>query len=140
MNKTVLGIIVFLVVLGGIGGFLLVSSSRPSSVPVEAQNIASSPSATPGGNVKEFTVEGTNFAFSPTEITVNKGDTVKITFKDNDGMHNLVIDGYKLSTNIISGGSQDTVQFVADKAGSFEYYCSVANHRDQGMSGTLVVN
>jgi uncharacterized cupredoxin-like copper-binding protein len=31
------------------------------------------------------------------------------------------------------------VQFVADKTGTFEFYCSVGNHRQMGMVGTLVV-
>lgn len=90
------------------------------------------------GNVKEFNVTGTNYAFSPNTITVNKGDTVKINFVDADGVHNLVIDGYNVATNIIRDG-QDTIEFVADKAGQFEYYCSVGSHRDLGMTGTLIV-
>lgn len=89
-------------------------------------------------NVKEFTVVGTNYAFSPNTITVNKGDNVRIIFKDADGVHNLVINGYDLTTNVITGG-QDTIEFVADKTGQFEFYCSVGSHRDLGMTGTLIV-
>ncbi|MFN2312139.1 MAG: plastocyanin/azurin family copper-binding protein, partial [Spirochaetia bacterium] len=32
-----------------------------------------------------------------------------------------------------------TVEFVADRAGSFEFYCSVPGHRQAGMYGTFVV-
>lgn len=32
-----------------------------------------------------------------------------------------------------------SVTFVADTLGTFEYYCSVGNHRAQGMVGNLVV-
>lgn len=91
-------------------------------------------------NVKEFTIVGSNYQFLPSSITVNDGDTVKINFKDDDGVHNLVVDGYNISTNTVRGGSQDTIQFVANKAGQFAYYCSVAGHRDLGMTGILIVN
>ena len=32
-----------------------------------------------------------------------------------------------------------SVTFIADQEGSFEYYCSVGNHREEGMVGTLIV-
>jgi len=93
----------------------------------------------PSGAVKEFTVDGNNFAFNPDTITVNKGDTVKITFKDDDGSHNLVIEGYNVSTNTINTGDSASIQFVADKTGTFTYYCSVDSHREKGMVGKLIV-
>ena len=92
------------------------------------------------GAVKEFSVDGSSFEFDPKTITVKKGDIVKITFKDIDSSHNLVIDGYDVSTDIIGKGKEDTIQFVADKVGSFKYYCSVSNHEKLGMTGTLVVD
>jgi nitrosocyanin len=90
-------------------------------------------------DVKEVTVTGSNFAFSPQAITVNKGDTVKINFKNVGGMHDFKIDEFNVATKKINGGETDTVTFVADKTGSFEYYCSVGTHRQMGMKGTLIV-
>lgn len=116
------------------------SSVLPTNISVQNENSQNTTASTePTGPVKEFTVDGTNFAFNPNKITVNKGDTVKITFKDDDGAHNLVIPDYNVSTKLISEGSQDTIQFIADKAGTFEYFCSVGGHREAGMVGTLVV-
>lgn len=91
------------------------------------------------GTVKEFTVTGKNFAFLPAAMTVKKGDTVRITFVNESGTHDLVVDGYNARTKIIQGGAKETIEFVADKAGSFEYYCSVGKHREMGMKGTLTV-
>jgi plastocyanin len=122
--------IIFAVILMG-GKETVQSNGRNLSGHVEAANTS--------GPIKEFTVDGTNFAFDPKTITVNKGDTVKIIFKDTDGAHNLAINGYNVSTRVIGEGSQETVQFVADKVGSFEYYCSVGGHREAGMVGTLIV-
>ena len=89
--------------------------------------------------VKEFTVQGQNFSMTPNKITVNKGDKVKITFKNTGGMHDFVLDEFNVKTNPIESGQEATVEFTADKAGSFQYYCSVGNHRAMGMFGTLTV-
>jgi len=77
--------------------------------------------------------------FSPNEITVNKGDTVRIKITNTKGTHDFKIDEFAVATSQINGGEKATVAFTADKAGSFEYYCSVGNHRTMGMKGTLTV-
>lgn len=96
--------------------------------------------ATNRAGVKEFTVTGSNFTFDVRSITVNKGDRVRITFKNSQGTHNLTIDGYNLTTKTISGGEEDFIEFTADKSGMYEFYCSVGNHRQLGMMGVLMVN
>ena len=137
----IVGVVVLLIVLGAV--FFANSKKSPNQTVnlLSRTNVQGESTATavPAGPVKEFMVNGTNFAFDPKIITVKKGDTIKITFKDTDGAHNLVINGYNVSTNVIGEGSQDTIQFVADKAGTFEYYCSVGGHREAGMVGTLTV-
>jgi plastocyanin len=97
------------------------------------------PTSTTGGTTKEFTVSGQNFSFAPATMNVKQGDTVKITFKNTAGTHDLRVDGYNVGTKVIQGGQEETFTFVADKAGSFEYYCSVGSHRQMGMKGTLTV-
>jgi plastocyanin len=91
------------------------------------------------GSVKTFTVEGSNFKFSPTTLNVKKGDTVKIIFKNTAGFHDLVLPEFNVKTKQGNGPFTEEVTFVASKTGSFEYYCSVGNHRQMGMKGTLVV-
>ncbi|MBY0539324.1 cupredoxin domain-containing protein [Patescibacteria group bacterium] len=91
-----------------------------------------------GGTVKEFTVDGKNFSFTPELVSVKKGDTVRIKFVNSQGFHDFVIDEFKVATPQIKEG-EAVVEFVADKAGSFEYYCSVGSHRAMGMKGTLQV-
>ncbi|MBX9765576.1 cupredoxin domain-containing protein [Patescibacteria group bacterium] len=88
--------------------------------------------------IKEFTVDGTNFKFSPELLSVKKGDTVRIKFVNSQGFHDFVIDEFKVATPQIKEG-EAVVEFVADKVGSFEYYCSVGSHRAMGMKGTLSV-
>ena len=86
-----------------------------------------------------FTVNGGNYYFKPNIIKVKQGDKVTIKFINDDGMHNFIIDEFKARTQIIKGGAEETISFVADKKGSFEYYCSVGQHRQMGMKGTLIV-
>ena len=90
-------------------------------------------------SVKTFVVEGSNFKFVPNVMKVKKGDTVKITFTNSGGMHDLVIEGYDVATKVIGNGKSEDISFVADKAGTFEFYCNVGNHRAMGMKGQLVV-
>ena len=88
---------------------------------------------------KKFIVEGKNFSFSPSMITVKKGDTVSITLKNVGGTHDLKVEGYEVGTQKITDGQEETFTFVADKVGNFEYYCSIGTHRSMGMKGTLIV-
>ncbi len=89
--------------------------------------------------VREITVTGKSFSFSPAVMTMKKGERVKITFKNSGGMHDLRIDEFNIATKRLDAGEEETIEFTADKAGTFEYYCSVGNHRAMGMKGTLVV-
>jgi plastocyanin len=91
------------------------------------------------GVVKEFTVTGSPFKFVPAAMTVKKGDTVKITFKNSGGTHDFVIDELGVKTKTLASGAEETVQFVASKVGTFEYYCSVGNHRAMGMVGKITI-
>lgn len=94
---------------------------------------------TPPPGFGEITVTGENYSFSPKEIRVKKGDTVRIVFKNSDGTHDWVIDEFNAKTPQLQTGQTATVQFVAAKAGEFEYYCSAGNHRQMGMVGKLIV-
>ena len=89
--------------------------------------------------MKEFTVHGGKFRFNPSEMRVKVGDTVRINFISDDMMHDLVIDELGVRTKVIPSGSSDVIEFTVDKEGTYEYYCSVGNHRAQGMVGNLIV-
>ncbi len=91
------------------------------------------------GTVKNFTISAENFSFSPSSITVNKGDRVRITFKNKAGTHDWRIDELGVMTQKLSGENEEVVEFIAQTAGVYEYYCSVGNHRAMGMKGTLNV-
>lgn len=88
---------------------------------------------------KEFDVTGKNYEFSLKEIRVTKGDFVRINFTSTDGFHDLKIDEFNVAAERVSTGNSSLVDFVADKTGTFPYYCSIGSHRQMGMAGKLIV-
>lgn len=146
-----IGIIV--VALIGIGGFFMLSSSgRNQSEPVELEVVTGEPfqESTPpdvatqaameeDSIVKTFEIDASAFKFSLKEIKVNKGDKVRIVVTNIGGTHDWVIDEFNARTKQIKDGESDTVEFIASEAGTFEYYCSVGQHRQLGMRGNLIV-
>lgn len=140
--KTLLTIIIVLVALGT-GYYFFAMNPAPQQQPqeeaMEEMNNEEDTSMMETGEVKEFVVEGGMFYFSPESIEVNEGDTVRIVFKNVEGLHDWVIDEFNARTAVIQAGQEETIEFVANQKGEFEYYCSVGNHRAQGMVGTLIV-
>ncbi len=112
------------------------SSPSDKVIPNERQNPAS---ASSNASVRKFTITGSNYKFSLPEIRVKKGETVEVTFTNEEAFHDWKIDEFNAGTAVIGAGKSETVTFVADKVGTFEYYCSVGNHRANGMKGNLIV-
>lgn len=92
-----------------------------------------------------LTAEGREFFFegdaTPNpDIVVQEGDTVEVTLCVTGGSHDWTVDEFDAATDMVNEGDEcSTVEFVADEVGEFEYYCSVGNHREEGMVGLLVV-
>lgn len=146
MQKGTLLIIGLLVGVAVVAVVLVNGYQKPESMTGAQQTSqpeASAPAAaSPSGEqaAREITVEGKEFSFSPATLTVKQGETVRVVFKNTGKMpHDFVVDELNVRTKVISGGQQDTVTFTATEKGTFEFYCSVGNHRAQGMVGKLMV-
>jgi heme/copper-type cytochrome/quinol oxidase subunit 2 len=100
----------FLLLLLGIAGLAVAYAPLPAS--------AISPQE------RTFQVEARQFAYSPSEITVNPGDTITIHLVSTDVVHGLYIDGYDLSVEA-DPGQTATLSFKANKPGSFRFRCNV---------------
>ena len=91
------------------------------------------------GQVREFTVSGSRYAFSPASIPVNKNDLVKITFTARDIPHSFTIDEYRIAKRA-GAGQTVTFEFRADKAATFTFYCNLSQDpKCKDMKGTLTV-
>ncbi len=84
-------------------------------------------------------VEAGSFYYKPNEIRVKKGQKVKIVMNSVSMMHDFVIDELGVKLPVVKNGDTGEIEFVAETVGSFEYYCSVGQHRAQGQVGMLVV-
>lgn len=74
--------------------------------------------------VRSFRVEAGQFSYTPSELTVNPGDTVVIQLVSTDVVHGLYIDGYNLSVEADPGQTK-TLTFTAGQPGSFRFRCNV---------------
>ena len=96
-------------------------------------------SAREQGQVREFTVEGNQYAFSPAKLDVQKDDLVKITFTARDMPHSFTIDEYRIAKR--AGAGQSVVfEFRADRTGTVAFYCNLSqDDRCKQMRGELTV-
>ena len=92
------------------------------------------------GQVREFTIVGDHYAFTPSSIQVNKNDVVKITFTARDIPHSLTIDGpYRISKRA-GAGQTVTFEFRADQAGQYPFYCNLSQDaKCKEMKGSFSV-
>ena len=92
---------------------------------------AASANAMPAGATVDVTIQ--NFAFSPSTITVEKGDTIRWTNLDS-APHGAVTVQPGFVTTILGQGQTTTTTF--DRPGTYDYICNV---HGASMKGTVVV-
>lgn len=133
-------------VLGAAALALTIAGCTPTQtgVPTNTSNAGAQVKAEGSNNTqkapdKVITLSGQNYSFSQNEIRVKKGETIKIVFNNQEGFHDWVLDEFGVRTPQIAAGATAEVTFTADKTGTFEYYCSVGQHRQNGMRGNLIV-
>lgn len=153
-NNTVLLAVIIILIIVGVIVYAASDSAAPASPDAypgqnmqddSADDVAivttnsTTTSTTTLPSVVNLKVSGKNYSFTPSTLTVKKGDTVRIMFENAGGTHDFKIDEFSVKTAQLADGQSQTVEFTASKAGTFEYYCSVGNHRAMGMKGTLTV-
>ena len=110
------------------GVLLLVSTAAQDSA-----------AAQENAQVRELTVVGNHYAFSPSSLTVNKNDLVKITFTAQDIPHSFTVEGYRIMKRA-GAGQTVTFEFRADQTGTFTFYCNLSQDaKCKDMKGTLTV-
>jgi uncharacterized cupredoxin-like copper-binding protein len=112
-----------------------------------------------------LSVAAKEFAFAPVALTVKVGQPVTIDLQNQGAVehdwsvHEIEISGEaKSSDDAASGhmmggtgdepklhvaagiGGKGTLTFTPSKPGTYEYYCTVAGHKEAGMVGTLTVS
>jgi len=90
--------------------------------------------------VTTIDMTGNDFSFDPSEINVKVGEKVRVVLNAVDMPHDFVVDELDVKTKTAQPGETVEVEFTATEAGEYEYYCSVGEHRANGMVGTLTVS
>lgn len=133
-------IVAMLVIVLALGIYFLASSGDSS---ITGNTVAGD--SISGSDTMTFVLTGENFKFvmdgvDNPDLVVKKGDTVRIEFSSTQGFHDWVVDAFDAATDKVRDTDGSTyVEFVADQEGTFEYYCSVGQHRANGMFGKFIV-
>lgn len=142
MNKLLIAFLIVVLIAGGV--YFYNNSQNEQTIEEvktlqETASIEENTVATGSTEVKEFKIIGKNIAYEGGDIRVKKGDTVRVIFTVEQGNHDWVIDEFNTRTKLLNTGETETVEFIANKVGTFEYYCSIPGHRLLGMKGNLIV-
>jgi uncharacterized cupredoxin-like copper-binding protein len=132
---SLLGAVVVVVGLSGCGGGSGAGSSQSEASSTTTSSAASQPS------LKTVTISEKEFSLTPGSVSLSKPGTY--TFKAvNKGTitHSLEIEGngVEQKASEIGPGSSTTIT-VDLKNGSYEMYCPVDGHKNEGMKGTITV-
>lgn len=118
----------------------------------------SGPTPTPVTPVDgDLTVIASEWGFGPANIILQQGEEVRLVLQ-NDGaiLHNLKVDNLdvevieEISTGGFSGDEETLfvgadsddvglLTFIPLEPGEYEFFCTIANHRQLGMEGLLTV-
>jgi plastocyanin len=88
-----------------------------------------------------------NPSFAPATLSAAAGSMIRVTLTNGDTVqqvplieHDWVLEGVSgAKTATVAPGAKTEVSFAAPKAGAYKYFCSIGDHRERGMEGTLTV-
>jgi uncharacterized cupredoxin-like copper-binding protein len=111
-------------------------------------------------NPQEITLEATDIAYNQSTIEVTAGQPVRLTLKDTGLLEHdfsiseipvIITDegetmpGHEMGHDepqlhvAATAGTSNTIEFTPTTPGTYEFFCTVAGHKDAGMVGTLIV-
>jgi uncharacterized cupredoxin-like copper-binding protein len=99
------------------------------------------PSAAKDSVVKTIRVEETEYSLKPAEITLDKpGTYVFKAVNSGDTVHALEVEGEDIEEETAEIEPDQSAELkVKLKAGTYELYCPVDGHAEEGMEGKLTV-
>jgi len=115
-------------------GLMILSAASVRTVAQTAED-----SGTSMRGIHEIQVTLRKYEFSPGTLRVRKGEHVKLIMAATDHDHGFKLDDFDINQKIPKGTTV-VVEFIADKAGTFQFHCSsVCGLGHRNMKGTLVV-
>lgn len=99
--------------------------------------LAQTASAAP--EAREVKVTAKKYEFNPNIITVHEGERVKLSITALDRDHGFKLEAFAINQKL-KKGDPTTIEFTADKAGTFPFQCSNFCGLGHGrMKGKLIV-
>lgn len=78
--------------------------------------------------------------WTPNQIVVKKGQTVKIVIWSRDMTHSFVAPDLGIDSGTVDAGKHHVIEFTPDKTGTFPFYCgTLCSPKHHFMHGTIVV-
>ena len=131
MKKNLLiGIIITIIIIGIVSILLFRTDNNDTE---KNENIELT------GETKTFDIVATNWEFTPSLIEVNLGDKVELHLTSSQGTHGIAFLEFEVSETLREGEDIHT-EFIADKTGTFNFFCTVPCGKGHGgMRGLIVV-
>lgn len=116
------------------------TTDTTSDTPTEENPVTTEEPTATIQEVKTFNITARQFEFTPNTISVNEGDKVVINLTSEDTEHGFAVTEYNIS-EIVTAGQTITIEFTADKKGTFTFKCPVnCGEGHTEMVGNLIVN
>lgn len=106
--------------------FVVLVTAAVSLAACGASSSGSKPSADQGQGAvmaepaSEIVIKASNYKFDMAEYKVKKGQPVKLTLQNVEGVHGVTVSGVNL--NLKAG---ETVEYTFDKAGTYDIVCNI---------------
>jgi plastocyanin len=110
----------------------------PTTQPAPPETETAEETAPPAAEELNLTADETEIAWDKDELTAPAGEVTIALDNPSQIPHNVTIEGVGdgASETVTNDTTEVTVEL---EAGEYTYFCSVGDHRQQGMEGTLTV-
>ena len=89
---------------------------------------------------REIAIRAEQFSFTPNEIEVAEGETIRLVLEAVDVQHGIAIADLGVSVVARPGGEPAVVEFQAETPGRFRFTCAVfCGNGHDGMTGVLTI-
>jgi cytochrome c oxidase subunit 2 len=135
-------LVIFILIFGVLGGFLLFKQFAILGHNTNFQTDLNKNREIADSDLQVFNISAKMCNFIPNKIKVKTGDRVKIYIRSFDAMYGFSIPEYSVDVTI-DAEQEGTVDFVADKAGEFQFFssvfCTAPSAKPKEVVGTMTV-
>ena len=135
MRRLTILLVLAMLAVAGCGG----DDEEPTTGSGSSTAEESTPSAGGAGENLALAADAGALKFDKTELTAKAGKVTITMDNPSDIPHNVVIDAPDAKAGETVGKGEKSIATADLKAGTYDFYCAVGNHRGAGMEGKLTV-